>query len=52
MYTELRVYLSPGRFTIIVSVHLHDNQSSQSEAKYDDKLMNTTIVLHASVEKQ
>ena len=39
-------------FTIIVSVHFHDNQSSQSGAKYDDKLMHTTIVLHESVDKQ
>ena len=52
MYTDLCVYLGAGRCTIIVSVHFHENQSSQSGAKYDDILINTTIVLHASVEKQ
>ena len=52
MYTELCVYTGAGRFTIIVSVHIHDNQSSQYGAKYDDKLMHTTIVLHESVDKQ
>ena len=52
MYTELCVYLVAGIFTIIVSVHFHDNQSSQYGAKYDDKLMHTTIVMHESVENQ
>ena len=49
MDTELCVYLGEGRFTIIVSVDFHDNRGSQSGAKYDDKLMNTHIVLHESV---
>ena len=52
MYIELCVYMGAGRFTIIVSVHFHENLSSQSGAKYDGKLMYTTIVLHESVEKQ
>ena len=52
MYTELRVYLGAGRFTTIVSMHFHDNQSSQSVDKYDDKLIDTTIVLYESVEKK
>ena len=46
MDTELCVYLGAGRFTIIVSVYFHENQGSQSGAKYDDKLMHITIVLH------
>ena len=46
MDTELCVYLGAGKFTSIVSVHFHDNQGSQSGAKYDDKLMHTNIVLH------
>ena len=41
MDTELCVYLDAGRFTIIVSVHFHDNRGSQYGAKYDDKLMHT-----------
>ena len=45
MYTELCVYLVAGIFTMIVSVHFHDNQGSKFGAKYDDKLMHTTIVL-------
>ena len=52
MDTELCVYLGAGRFTIIISVHFHDNRGSQSGAKYDDKLMHTNIVLHGSVVKQ
>ena len=52
MDTELCVYLGAGRFTIIVSVHFHDNRGSQSGDKYDDKFMHTNIVLHESVEKQ
>ena len=43
METELCVYLGAGRFTMIVSVYFHDNQGSQNGAKYDDKLMHTTI---------
>ena len=50
--TELCDYLGTGRFTIIVSVHFYDNQSIQSRAKYDDKLINTTIVLHEEVYKK
>ena len=46
MDTELCVYLGAVRFTIIVSVHFHDNQGSQSGANHDDKLMHTYIVLH------
>ena len=46
MYNELCVYLVAGIFKMIVSVHFYDNQSSQSGAKYDDKLMHTTIVMH------
>ena len=45
MYTELCVYLVAGRFTIIVSVHFHDNHGSKYGDKYDDKLMHNTIVL-------
>ena len=45
MYSDLCVYLGAGRFTIIVSVHFHDNQGSKYGAKYDDKLMHNTIVL-------
>ena len=52
MYIELCVYMGAGRFTIIVSVHFHDNQSIQYGSRYDDRLMHTTIVLHESVEKQ
>ena len=52
MDTELCVYLGAGRFTIIISVHFHDNWGSRYGAKYDDKLMHTNIVLHESVEKQ
>ena len=52
MDTELCVYLGAGRFTIIISVHFHDNWGSQYGAKYDDKLMHTNIVLHGSVVKQ
>ena len=52
MDTELCVYLGTLRFTMIVSVHFHDNQGSESRAKYDDKLMHITIVLHESVKKQ
>ena len=52
MYTELCVYLGAGRFIIIISVHFCDNQVSKYGAKYDDKLMHTTIVLHESVENQ
>ena len=37
---------------MIVSMHFHDNQCSQYGAKYDDKLMHTTILLHESVEKK
>ena len=52
MYTELCVYLGAGRFTMIVSMNFHDNQGSESRAKYDDKLMHITIVLHGLVDKQ
>ena len=52
MYTELCVYLGEGIFTMIVSVHFHDDQSSQSGAKYDNKFMHTTIELHESVDNQ
>ena len=53
MYTLMCVfYLGEGIFKMIVSVNLHDNQSSQSGDKYDDKFLHTTIVLHESVEKQ
>ena len=45
-------YMGAGRFTMIVSVYFHDNQVSQSGAKYDDKLMQITIVLHKLLEKQ
>ena len=45
MYTELCVYLGAGRFTMIVSVHFHDNQGNQYEDKYYYKLIHTTIVL-------
>ena len=51
MYTKLCVYLGAGIFTMIVFVYFHDNQSSQYWAKYDDKLMHITIVLHELVEK-
>ena len=37
---------------MIASIHFHDNQRSQSGAKYDDELIHATIVLHESVEKQ
>ena len=50
MDTELCVYLGAGRFTIIISVHFHDNWGSRYGAKYDYKLMNITTVLHESVE--
>ena len=43
--------MGAGIFTMIVSVNFNDNQSIQSRAKYDDKLMHITIVLHGSVEK-
>ena len=46
MDNELCVYLGAGRFTIIISVHFHDNRGSRYGAKYDDKLMHTNIVLH------
>ena len=49
MDTDLCVYLVAGIFTMIVSVHFHDNQGSKFGAKYDDKLMHTTIVLSESV---
>ena len=52
MDTELCVYLSAGIFTMIVSVHFHYNQGSKFGAKYDDKLMHTTIVLIESVYNQ
>ena len=52
MYTELCVYLGEGIFTMIVSVQFHNNQSSESSAKYDNRLMDTTIVLHKLLEKQ
>ena len=51
MYTELCIYLDVVRFTMIVSVHFHDNQGSKSGAKYDDKLMQITIVMYKSVDK-
>ena len=41
-----------GRFTMIVSVNVSDNQGSQSCAQYDDKFMHTTKVLGESVDKQ
>ena len=52
MDTKLCVYMGAGRFTMIVSVYFHDNQGGKFGAKYDDKLMHTTIVLSESVEKQ
>ena len=52
MYTELCIYLQEGIFKMIVSMQFHNNQSSESSAKYDNKLMDTTIVLHESVDKQ
>ena len=51
MYTELCVHLGAGRFAMIVSVHFHYNQGSKYGDKYDDKMMQSTIVLHESVEK-
>ena len=35
-----------------VSVNFYNNQGSKYGAKYDDKLMHTTIVLRVSVDKQ
>ena len=49
MDTELCVYLGAGRFTMIVSVHFHDNQGSKYGDKYDDKLMHTNTILIESV---
>ena len=51
MDTELCVYVVAGKFTMIVSVKIHDNQVSKSGANYDDKLMHATIVMLRSVEK-
>ena len=52
MDSDLCVYLGAGIFTMIVSVHFHDNQGSQYVAKYYDKLMHTIKVLRESVENQ
>ena len=52
MCTELCVYIGAGIFTRIVSVHFNDNQGSKYQAKYDDKLMHTNLVLIESVDKQ
>ena len=52
MYTELCLYLGAGIFTMIAYVNFHDNQGSKFGAKYDDKLMHTTIVLIESVDNQ
>ena len=50
--TELCEFLGAGIFTMIVSVHFHDNQGSKSGVKYDYQLMHNNIVLHESVDKK
>ena len=46
MDTDLFFYLGAGIFTMIAYVNFCDNQGSKFGAKYDDKLMHTTIVLN------